>query len=225
MAIVERPLASVIATPAVPNPRQLAGKTVGITGVPSDTAVLRSIVAGAGGRPRKVKTVTIGFNAVPALFAHRVAAATAFWNDEGVTIQSRRPGFHVFRVDDYGAPSYPELVVCATRETLAQQPGVARALVRTLVRGYGVTLTDPEGSAADLESLVHGLDPKLVSAQLAALEPAFVAPDGSFGELTLSALKAWAAWEARFRIVKSPPDVFNAFDPRFVAGTASLIGS
>ena len=225
MSIVERPLASVIAGPAIRSPRQLEGKIVGVTGVPSDTAVLRSIVSGAGGDPNKVRTVTIGFNAVPALLAHRVAAATAFWNDEGITLERRRPGFRVFRVDSYGAPSYPELVLCATRRTLREDPGVARALVRTLVRGYGVTLTDPEGSQANLISQVHGLDPALVSAQLSALAPALVAPDGNFGELTLSALEAWAKWEARERIVAAPPDVFQSFDPHFVAGTASLVGS
>jgi putative hydroxymethylpyrimidine transport system substrate-binding protein len=225
MAIVERPLASVIAAPNIRNPRQLERQTVGVTGVPSDGAVLHSIVAGAGGDPAKVKTVTIGFNAVAALLAHRVAAATAFWNDEGVTLQRRRPGFHVFRVDSYGAPSYPELVLCATRETLTQNPGIAHAIVRALVRGYGVTLTDPEGSAADLEDSVHGLDPKLVNSQLSAEEPDFVAPDGNFGELNLAALQAWAKWEVRFGIVKSAPDVFKAFDPRFVANTASLLGN
>ena len=51
MAIVQRPLAAVIAAPSVASPRALAGQTVGITGVPSDTAVLKSIVAGAGGTP------------------------------------------------------------------------------------------------------------------------------------------------------------------------------
>ena len=225
MAIVERPLAAVITQPGIHNPRELEGKTVGVTGVPSDTAVLRSIVAGAGGDPNKVKTVTIGFNAVPALLSHRVAAATAFWNDEGVAVQRRRPGFHSFRVDAYGAPSYPELVLCATRSTLNEKPGIAHAIVRTLVRGYGVTLTDPEGSAADLEQSVHGLDPVLVGAELSAEEPAFLAPDGNFGELTLSALKAWSAWEARFGIVKRPPNVLETFDPRFLVGTQSLIGN
>ena len=126
MAIVERPLAAVIAAPDVSSPKELQGKTVGISGVPSDTAVLKSAVAGSGGDPAKVKTVTIGFNAVADLLAGRVAGATAFWNDEGVTIRSERPGFHVFRVDDYGAPSYPELVLCATAQTLRREPGLAR---------------------------------------------------------------------------------------------------
>jgi putative hydroxymethylpyrimidine transport system substrate-binding protein len=225
MAIVERPLASVIASRTVASPRELEGKTVGITGVPSDTAVLRSVVAGAGGDPRKVRKIAIGFNAVPALLAHRVAAATAFWNDEGVTLMRRSAGFRVFRVDAFGAPPYPELVLCATRTTLTRDPGLARAVVRTLVRGYGVTLTDPEGSAADLESHVPGLDPSLVAAQLAAENDAFVASDGVYGELTLGALRAWARWEAKFGVVKQAPNVLQAFDPRFVAGTAALIGS
>ena len=88
------------------------------------------------GDPRAVRTVNIGFNAVPALLSGKVAAATAFWNDEGVQIARRKRGYHVFRVDDCGAPAYPELILCATRETVDQNSGEARAVVRALVRGY-----------------------------------------------------------------------------------------
>ena len=91
MAIVERPLAAVIAAPDVGSPKQLQGTTVGVTGDPSDTAVLDSEVSGSGGDPAKVKTVTIGFNAVADLLAGKVAGATAFWSDEGVTIRQERP--------------------------------------------------------------------------------------------------------------------------------------
>src|SRR5205807_2043253 len=136
------------------------------TGVPSDTAVLHSIVAGAGGDAEHIRTITIGFNAVPDLLAGRVAAATAFWSDEGVTLERRRPGFHDFRVDDYGAPRYPELVVCTTSSTLRQDHTLASELVQTLVDGYGFTLTHPSRSAADLESFAPGLDHGLVGAQL-----------------------------------------------------------
>jgi putative hydroxymethylpyrimidine transport system substrate-binding protein len=217
MAIVERPLAAVIAAPAVGSPRQLDGRTAGISGVPSDTAVLRSVVSGAGGNPRTVKTVTIGFDAVAALLARRVAAATAFWNDEGVTLAHRRPGFHVFRVESYGAPPYPDLVLCATRATLRTNPRLARGVVRALVAGYQRTLSDPAGSIADLLSRAPGLDRSLLAAKLAAVEPAFRAPDGQVGELSRGALKAWSNWEARFGIVSHPPDVASAFDPEFVA--------
>ncbi|HEY2769163.1 MAG TPA: ABC transporter substrate-binding protein [Solirubrobacteraceae bacterium] len=225
MAIVERPLASVIAAPAIRSPRQLQGQTVGVTGAPSDTAVLDSVVSGAGGDPRQVKTVTIGFNAVAALLSGRVKAATAFWNDEGVTLRRQRPGYHVFRVDSYGAPAYPELVLCATRATIDENPSLVHGVVRALVRGYGVTLTDPEGSEANLESKVPGLDSKLVNAELSAVEPSLQTNGGQFGALVPSVLRAWARWELRFGIVRRLPDVSRAFDDQFVAGTEGLIGS
>jgi len=230
MAIVERPLAAVIAAPDIGSPKALEGKTVGVTGVPSDTAVLRSTVAGSGGDPAKVKTITIGFNAVADLLAGRVAGATAFWNDEGVTIQSKRGGqgrrggrdqFHVFRVDDYGAPSYPELVLCATAATLERDPGLARGVVDALVQGYTYTLGHPRQAAADLENEVAGLDPKLVAAQLSALLPVFRAADGRVGVLDAASLTRWAAWEARFGIVSHPPDVAQTFDPGYAADAPS----
>ena len=213
MAIVQRPLASVLARPGISRPSQLQGQTAGITGVPSDTAVLNSIVAGGGGNPRRVRTITIGFNAVPALLSGKVAAATGFWNDEGVTLSRRRPGFRAFRVDDYGAPAYPELVVCATTATLRQHRGLAASVVGALIRGYEFTLAHPQSSARDLEQRVPGLDPQLVTAQLAALLPAFHTPGREVGELDPVVLRRWSAWEARFGIVGQPPDVQATFDP------------
>jgi NitT/TauT family transport system substrate-binding protein/putative hydroxymethylpyrimidine transport system substrate-binding protein len=220
MAIVERPLAAVIAQPQIDDPRQLEGRLTGITGVPSDTAVLDSIVAGAGGEPRRLHTITIGFNAVPDLLAGRVTAATAFWNDEGVTLQRARPGFHVFRVESFGAPPYPELVLCATRSTLVHDPKLAYGVVHALLRGYLFTEAHPAAAAAELEAQVPGLNPALVSAELAKLEPAFRAPDGTVGELDLPVLRRWAQWEARFGIVSQAPDVTRTFDRAFLGGSA-----
>jgi putative hydroxymethylpyrimidine transport system substrate-binding protein len=215
LPIVERPLASVIAAPAVHTPRQLVGKTVGISGDPSDTAVLDSIVAGAGGQPKALKTITIGFNAVSDLLAGRVAAATAFWNDEGVTLRRRRPGFHVFRVENYGAPAYPELVLCATGATLKADPALARSVVTAIVHGYDAALADPRAAARSLESEVSGLDPQLVSAELTGLLPAFRGPGGRFGVLDQASLHAWARWEVRFGIVSRAPDIATMFDSSF----------
>jgi NitT/TauT family transport system substrate-binding protein/putative hydroxymethylpyrimidine transport system substrate-binding protein len=216
MAIVERPLAAVIAGQAVHDPRELEGKTVGVTGDPSDLAVLHSIVAGAGGSPRRVHTITIGFNAVAALLAHRVAAATAFWNDEGVTLAHEHRGFHSFLVQHFGAPSYPELVLCATARSLRQDPSLARAVVHALVRGYDFTLKNPEGSEADLESAVQNLDPRLVAEQLTAEHSAFIGPGGGVGVLDHATLVRWARWEQSFGIVKQLPDVAAMFDPHFL---------
>ncbi len=219
MALEERPLASVVAAPRYTSPKQLVGQTVGVTGDPSDLAVLDSIVAGAGGNPRKLRTITIGYDAVPDLLAGRVAAATAFWNDEGVQLSNRHPAFHVFRVESFGAPSYPELILTTTSATLTHDPTLARAVVHTLSRGYTAMLEDPAAGKQALEDKVTGLSATAVSQQLAAELPAFLpAGGGTYGALKPSVLRAWAAWELRFGIVKLRPDIATMFDGKLLPG-------
>jgi ABC-type nitrate/sulfonate/bicarbonate transport system substrate-binding protein len=220
MAIVERPLAAVIAQPRIGNPRQLEGRLAGVTGLPSDTAVLDSVVAGAGGDPHRVRTITIGFNAVPDLLAGRVDAATAFWNDEGVTLRRARPGFHIFKVDQFGAPAYPELVLCANRSLLSREPALARAAVKALVQGYSFTVSHPSAAASELEALVPGLNHRLVSTELAGLEGAFRGPGGP-GQLQWRVLRRWDRWEARFGIVSRPPNLDQMFNRRFVSAASA----
>lgn len=217
MALVQRPLAAVLASADVKRPRDLEGRKVGVTGLPSDDAVLRSIVQGAGGDYNRVQRVTIGFNAVPALLGGKVAGATAFWNVEGVALHAKRPGTHEFRVDDYGAPPYPELVLVTTRATLHDDPALVDGTVRALVRGYGVTIHDPASSLSDLETHVSGLDHQQLQTQLDVLTPAISPPDGHVGALDPAVLRRWAVWEARFGIVARPPDVARLFDTTVVS--------
>jgi ABC-type nitrate/sulfonate/bicarbonate transport system substrate-binding protein len=221
MALVEQPLAALLAQPEIRTPRDLEGRRVGVSGLPSDTAVLRSIVAGAGGDPSRTRPTTIGFNAVASLLAGRVAAATAFWNVEGVALHARRPQAREFRVTDYGAPAYPELVLAVTRETLRDEPAVVRATVAALARGYAEVLSDPDSAISTLLAATTGLERDVLARQLDAVSPAFTAGARSFGELDPARLRAWARWERRFGIVKRLPDVGLAFDGRYVPRSGS----
>ncbi len=216
LALLQRPLAAVIAQPDIPDPRALEGKTVGVTGDPSDEAVLNSVVSGAGGNPKRVRRVNIGFQAVPSMLANRVSAVTAFWDVEGVALTRARPATREFRVDDYGAPAYPELVLCTTREEVEHHAAFVRKVVAAIVRGYEVTLREPRASASEMAAEVPGLDRNALLEQLAVLHDSFVRPGGRYGELNMPALRRWAAWEARFGIVARPPDVNSIFDPSFV---------
>jgi putative hydroxymethylpyrimidine transport system substrate-binding protein len=187
-----------------------------VTGLPSDSAVLRSVVEGAGGDADRVRETTIGFEAVKALLARRVAGATAFWNVEGVTLRERRPGTREFRVDDYGAPGYPELVLTVTRTTLEYHPSVIRATIRALQRGYAQTQNDPESAVSTMHDAEPGLDTAALAAQLDAVAPAFTAGAAEFGELRPRVLREWATWDARFGILERPIDVDRAFDTTLV---------
>ena len=214
MAVVQRPLAAVMAQPQIRRPRDLEGRKAGVTGLPSDDAVLSSIVRGDGGDPSKVRKVTIGFQAVSALLARRVDAATAFWNAEGVALSQKRPGIKQFKVDDFGAPPYPELVLCVSRETLQDDRSLVAATVRALRRGYEETINDPESAVSALVDAAH-VDRDETARELDAVSPAFTEGATTYGELDPAGLGAWARWEARFGITKQPPDVAQAFAPGF----------
>jgi ABC-type nitrate/sulfonate/bicarbonate transport system substrate-binding protein len=216
MALVQRPLAAVLAQPGIRTPAELEGRRVGVTGLPSDEAVLRSVVAGAGGDPERVKATTIGFAAVKALLARRVAGATAFWSVEGVALRARRPGVREFRVDEYGAPAYPELVLCVTRATLEDQLPLVRATIRALQRGYAEVQADPESAVATMQAAAPGLDRDTLAAQLDAVAPSFTAGARAYGELRPDVLRAWARWDVRFGILDRAPDVARAFDATLV---------
>ena len=205
-AIVERPLAAVIARPGVRRPRNLEGKRVGVTGLPSDDAVLRAVVEHDGGRFDRVKRETIGFSAVPSLITGKVQGVTAFWNAEGVALRHRGVRTNEFRVDDYGAPRYPELVIATKASTLRDSPDVIDEALAKLHRGTAVALRD-RAATIDRIAKASGADQGLVRAQLDAVAPALLPPV----VLDRDALERWADFDARFAILKRRPDVDAAF--------------
>ncbi len=208
--IVQRPLAAVLARGAGPvrRPRDLEGRRVGVTGLPSDDAVLDSEVAADGGDPAAVKRVTIGFAAVALLAAGKVDAATAFWNVEGVALRRRGIAVREFRVDDYGAPRYPELVLATTRRLLRDDPGLVSGVVAATERGYRFVLASPRRGLADIRVSVPGLDRAATAAELRVLLPAL----RPVGRLDPAVLRAWTHWDARHGILERPPPVRRLFD-------------
>jgi putative hydroxymethylpyrimidine transport system substrate-binding protein len=208
--IVQRPLASVIARADGPvkRPRDLQGRHVGVTGLPSDDAVVDSEVSADGGDPAKVDRVTIGFNAVADLAARKVDAVTGFWNAEAVALRRRGVPVRTFRVDRYGAPPYPELVLATNREMLQSDPALVRGVAGATTRGYEAALRDPKAALDDLLAANPDLDRGEQQAQMRALLPAFSPP----GRLDKGVLEAWSRWDAAHGILKRPVDVDRAFD-------------
>ena len=208
-ALVQKPLAAVIARSYVKRPRALAGRTVGVTGLPSDVAVLNAVVSGDGGDFSAVKQHTIGFSAVPQMVAGKVDAVTAFWNAEGVVLHVRGVKTNDFRVDRYGAPPYPEVVLFAKRSTIAKRRPQLHALLAALADGVRSVHRDP-GAAIDQIAQVSGADKPLVKAQLDAVDPLFDPPL----RLDPAVLARWAAWDARFGILPRQPAGRRVFDLR-----------
>jgi NitT/TauT family transport system substrate-binding protein/putative hydroxymethylpyrimidine transport system substrate-binding protein len=206
-ALVQKPLAAVIARAEVKRPRDLAGRTVGVTGLPSDDAVLNAVVSGDGGDFAKVRRLTIGFSAVPEMIQGKVDAVTAFWNAEGVVLRQRGIRVNEFRVDDYGAPPYPEVVLFAKRSTVEQHGDRLRALLAALADGVRSVHEHPKAAIAEIAKEARA-DTPLVAAQMRAVDPLFDPPM----RLDPALLRRWASWDTRFGILPKRPDTSKLFD-------------
>jgi putative hydroxymethylpyrimidine transport system substrate-binding protein len=213
-ALVGRPLAALIARPGINRPRDLEGRTVGVSGLPSDPAFLRAILEHDGADYRRVRQVTIGFSAVSRLLTGRVDAVPAFWNAEGVALKRRGLVVREFRVDDYGAPRYPEVVLITARRTLEQRRERLRRALRAIEQGLRDTLARPDAAARQIASAAETRDVDLIRAQLEAVAPAF-APGLRFDR---DVLEQWADFDASIGIVDRRPDVRRAFDFNLLGG-------
>ena len=209
MPIVQRPLASVIARAEGPvhRPRQLEHHTAGVTGLPSDEAVVASEVEADGGDPAQVDEVTIGFNAVSALAAAKVDAATGFWNAEAIALREQHVPIRVFKVDEYGAPPYPELILTTSRQTLDTDPDLVDSVVEATRRGYAFTEQNPAKSLNELLAANPALNRTEQQTQLNAL-----LPDLHPEPFDPATLRAWAAWDLKHHLLQRPLDVTQAFD-------------
>ena len=137
-----------ITQPDVRRPRDLEGRTVGVSGLPSDPAFVRAIVEHDGGDFESIKQVTIGFNAVSRLLTERVDGVPAFWNAEGVAVKQRGLDVREFRVEDYGAPPYPEVVLITSRATLRERPEDVESALFKIADGLDATRANPDEAVA-----------------------------------------------------------------------------
>ena len=203
MAIVQRPLGAPIALASehLRSAADLVGRTVGITGVPSDTAVLDTVVAHAGGDPAKLHVVNVGFNGVADLEAGRIAAFTGYWPDDGVTLTTSGHPITTFKLDQGGGPAYPGLVAFTTGRLLRRDPALVRAFLAATVHGYEDTLRDPARSLRDLLALNPQLNRRLAAASLAAYEPVFDAGGVRYGTLLPAAVRSLSSWLLAHRLI------------------------
>jgi NitT/TauT family transport system substrate-binding protein/putative hydroxymethylpyrimidine transport system substrate-binding protein len=207
MALVQRPLGGLIALASehLRSPADLAGKSVGVTGVPSDLAVLDTELHHAGVSPSRVKVVTVGFNGAQALLAGRIAAFTGFIPDDGVALQVSGHPITAFSLDGNGGPAYPGLVAFTTRKLIASNPQLVRDFLAATVHGYEDTLAQPRQSLTALEHSNPTLPRKLTAASLSAYLPLFAsAHDASFGFIQAPNVQAMSSWMTGARLIAAP---------------------
>ena len=196
-AVVPRPLNSFMAIePQVRSLRDLKGRTIGITGVPSDDATLDTALHSARLTRNDVKVVTVGYNLLPALLAHRVDAVLGVYrNVEGIQLQLR--GLHptIIPVDQAGVPTYDELVLVANENRLRDDPAY-HSEVRRFVSAFLAGTADARGNPAKALAILRKVtasEPKFLARATPATLRLLAGPEG-IGCLDLHAWRRFGDW-------------------------------
>jgi len=173
--------------------------------VPSDTAVLDTEVRHAGGDPRRVHVVTIGFGGGQALAAGRIDAFTGFIPDDGVQLRVSGHPIAAFALDRNGGPAYPGLVAFTTRGLIASDPALVRGFVAATAHGYEDTLANPARSLEELLRANPTLQAKFARASLQAYLPLFSDGGGvPFGTLRAGRIAAMSSWMVANGLIGAP---------------------
>ncbi|HEX5247001.1 MAG TPA: ABC transporter substrate-binding protein [Gaiellaceae bacterium] len=218
-AVVPQPLNSFMAIdPQVKSLRDLKGRTIGITGVPSDYATLDTALHSAGLTRKDVKVVTVGYNLLPALLAHRVDVVLGVYrNVEGIQLQLR--GLHpaVIPIDRAGVPTYDELVLVANKDRLRDEPGYrseVRRFVTAFLAGTADARRHPARALAILER-VTASDRRFLARATPATLRLLTGPDG-VGCVNVGAWQRFGDWMRARRLLKAPIRAGSVVDASFL---------
>jgi putative hydroxymethylpyrimidine transport system substrate-binding protein len=220
-ALVQRPLSSLISLKGkVKEPKDLAGKRVGVTGLPSDAAALQAILDKAGVPRNRVKTVEVGFNLVPSLLSHKVDAILgAYWNVEAVQLQRQHKDPTVIPIDQAGVPTYDELVFAARRDYVGEQGEVVRRFMQALARSAEAMRSNPEVAVDALVAANKDLDRNTQLAMVRKTLPAFFPAAGKpFGWMDPAQWAAYGDWMYRGKLLQNPTNAARALTNEFLPG-------
>jgi putative hydroxymethylpyrimidine transport system substrate-binding protein len=199
-AVVPRPLNSFMSIePQVKSLADLKGRAIGITGVPSDYAILAS--AGLKG---KAKIVTVGYNLLPALLSHRVDAVLGVYrNVEGIQLQLRGLRPTIIPVDRAGVPTYDELVLVANKMRLHDDTAYrsrVKRFVGAFLAGTADARSHPARALAILKRVTASPDAFLARATPATLR--LLATPNGVGCLSVRGWQRFGVWMHARGLVK-----------------------
>jgi putative hydroxymethylpyrimidine transport system substrate-binding protein len=223
-ALVQSPLTSLMALPAagISSPADLAGKRVGTSGIPYQSAYLKTILEKAGVDPASVKETNVGFNLVPAMLSKKADATLgAFWNYEGVDLQRRHRDPLILRMEKLGVPTYNELILVARRESLdAAGASRLRRFITATAAGHRLIRDNPTAGVDALLKADKGLDRGLQEAAIKATLPVFF-PANAEKPWGWQEPVEWANYERWMRankLLKRPPSEAPPLTNEFLPG-------
>jgi putative hydroxymethylpyrimidine transport system substrate-binding protein len=223
-ALIQRPLTAIVSLGKahVQTPADLRGKTVGVAGIPYQTAFLTTILQRARIPSGSVKVVNVGENLVPSMLSGRVDATLgAYWNYEAIQLAQLGKHPNVIHMESAGVPDYNELVFVVTKREIVNQPDLIRRFVQAVARGYASARANPTAAVANLLSMNPsvGLSRKLQLASVKATMPYWFPAGGHpWGWQDTAQWNAFGQWMLSNHLITNPTAITDASTDELLAG-------
>ena len=218
--VVQKPLNSMMAlkSSGIDRPGKLAGKKVGYPGIPWNEAMLTTMLEADGLTRDDVELIDVGFALTQALLAGTVDAVVgAYWTHESIVMDNEGYESYVILPDDWGVPTYYELILVASEETVRDRPEIVEKFVKAFKKGYEQALGDPQASIDVLiEANPDTIDELVDRAGVDLLVPLWESEGQPFGSLTAERWSSFADWMKAQGLIDQSVDPGAAFDASFV---------
>lgn len=214
-AIVQQPLDTIMTlkSSGITHPKQLEGKTVGSSGLPSDQAILSTMMKDDGGSASKIKQqVNVGYDLVQALISKRVDAIIGgYFTHEAILAEQQGYPVNVMHVQDWGVPTYYELVLVTSEDMVKNHPETVQHFVNAVVEGYNGAEQDPNAALDAIAASYKEMDRKVENVGIQRLLPLFTAGAPSFGWQTSERWVDYANWMTQHKLLNggNPADAFT----------------
>lgn len=228
-ALVQHPLNCLMSkqSSGITRPSDLKGKRVGIAGVPSDDAILSTILESDGLTIKDVEVINVGYDLLPAILSGRVDAVIgAYWTHEAIVAEQQGTPVGYLRVEEWGVPDYYELVIVAGESYLKDNAAIASALLGAIQRGYDDAAADPDAAIALLVEASEDVDKVVERKGIDLLIPLWT--DGGtvpFGTQTADRWQAYGGWMKEKGLLKGDVDISAAFRTDLLPAGSSTPGA
>ena len=217
-AMVQHPLNSIMTLTAsgIERPGQLAGKKVGVTGIPFEEALFQAMLEHEGLTIDDVTIVNVGYDLGPSLIGGKVDAIVgAYWTHESILLEMQGYPITIMRMEEWGVPDFYELVLVASEDMIANHPDTVRRFVRATARGYADAIADPQAAVDILVEANPETDKALETEGIGLLAPLWAEGATGFGSQTAERWESLAQWMKDSGLLAEDVDARAAFTSEF----------
>ena len=129
------------------SPKDLEGLKIGYPGIPSNKAMLETVLNSEGLTIDDVEILDVGFELVRALISGSVDAIIgAYWTHESIVMELQGFEIDVMRLEEWGVPDYYELVLIVNKDFLVNNDSEVEKMISAFSKGYLHAIDHPEDS-------------------------------------------------------------------------------